>query len=151
MNPDQPRILVLSRKKPHLIFLMGLAVLSGISLAVEGGTDDPVPTWLVRLWAAFLFSTGLIALISHLQKWDRERGMHVERGALIMQAAAVLCYVMCLPVYLGWEIGPILSIIAGIWWAGTNYWEVRLIGQDLKMISAVRRVTPRTTDDSSAP
>lgn len=145
MNPDQP-ILVLSRKKPHLILFMVLVVLSGLLAFVDGGTDDSLPGWLTRVWGGFLLFSGSVALVAHLQRWDRERGMHVERGALTMQAGAVIAYGMALPVYLGWSIPAGISLLAALAWAAANFWEVYLISADLKMISTVRRLTPRRED-----
>lgn len=139
--PEQP-ILVLSRKKPHLLLILVLSVLSGIGYFVEGAVEPELPDWLARSWAGVLLVSGGFALVAHLQRWDRERGMHVERGALTIQGAAVLAYGACLPQYLGWTPSVIISIIAAIVWAGTNFWEVSLIGADLKLIAAVRSLTP---------
>lgn len=145
---DQP-ILVLSRKKPHLIFFMVLVVLSGLAYFVEGPVENEIPDWLGRTWAGFLLWSGSVALIAHLQRWDRERGMHVERGALTIQSAAVLAYGACLPQYLGWTPGTFISILAALAWAAANFAEVHLIGSDLKLISAMRRLTLPRSDNAA--
>lgn len=144
---DQP-ILVLSRKKPHLILLLILSVLSGLAYFLDGPVEPKIPQWLAQAWAVVLLFSGGLALVAHLQRWDRERGMHVERGALTLQAAAVTGYGLALPAYLGWQAQTAVSLLAAATWAGTNLWEVRLIGEDLKLISAVRRLTPRSGNAS---
>lgn len=137
--PDQP-ILVLSRKKPHLILLLILSILTGIGYFFQGPQDQEIPHWLAQTWAMMLLITGTMALIAHLTRWDRERGMYVERGALTLQAAAVSGYALALPGILGWQADTAIALLAGAAWVGTNLWEVREITKDLKLISAVRRL-----------
>lgn len=146
--PEQP-ILVLFRKKPHLIFLLVASVVSGLLVFAGGSTEADLPTWLVRAWSGVELMSGGIALIAHLQRWDRERGMRVERGSLTIQAAAVIAYGMALPVYLGWPVDVIAALIVASAWAGANLWEVRLIGADLKLIAAVRSLTPGSVNASA--
>lgn len=141
-QPPQQPILVLSRKKPHLILFMTLVVLSGLLYLIEGSVDSRIPDWLARTWACFLLFSGSVNLIAHLQGWDRERGMYVERGALWIQSAAVLAYGAALPQYLGWGLSSAVSMSAAAAWAAANLWEVFLIGGDLRLIGAVRRLTP---------
>lgn len=138
-QPPEQTILVLSRKKPHLIFLMGLGVITGLSVALGGPVDEDSPLWLSHAWAVMVGITSLVILLSHLWRWDRERGMWIERGALWIQAGGVLAYTMALPTWTGVNAPSILTIVAGAWWAGTNIWEVREIAKDLRLISAVRR------------
>lgn len=148
MQPDHPPILVLSRKKPHLILLLVLSVLSGLSI-FAGGADEPqMPNWLSHSWAAFLIISGSLALIAHLQRWDRERGMHVERGSLTIQAAAVIAYALTLPTYFGWGAPTMITFLAAAAWSGANLWEVKLISGDLQLIKAVRRITPGESNDA---
>lgn len=142
MNNDSPPILVLSRKKPHLILFLILTILSGLSFFAGGSVSGELPNWLVRSWSGFLLVSGSAALIAHLQRWDRERGMHAERGALSLQSGAVLIYGALLPVYVGWSAPILISVFAAIAWAAANLWEVWLITADLKMINAVRAITP---------
>lgn len=136
---DEQPILVLSRKKPHLLLVLVLSLISGLGLFL--GTDTGgVPLWLARVWAGQLLVSGSIAMWAHLTKTDRERGMRIERGALTLQAAAVIAYVMALPVVLGWRIDVVLALPTGAAWAVANLWEVKLISADLGLIGTVRRM-----------
>ena len=63
-----------------------------------------------------------------------------------IQSGAVLGYAACLPEYVGWGPVTVISILAAIAWSAANFWEVRLIGADLKMIAAVRRLSPGGDD-----
>lgn len=144
--PDQP-ILVLSRKKPHLILFMIIVVLSGLVVYVAPPEQTDVPDWLAHIWSWVLMATGSVALLAHLQRWDRERGMYVERGALWIQSAAVLGYGIALPNWLPWDGGLIISLVVAAAWAGFNLWEVQLIGLDLKLISVARRLASGSDRD----
>lgn len=149
---DQPTgepILVLSRKKPHLILFMIIVILSGLVVYVDPPQQTDVPDWLAHVWSWVLMITGTVSLVAHLQKWDRERGMYVERGALWIQSAGVLGYAAVLPNWLKLDGGLIISLIAAVAWAGFNLWEVQLIGSDLKMIGAVRQLTLPGGNDAS--
>ena len=147
MNPDQP-ILVLSRKKPHLILFMVLVIMSGLLAVTEGSSGGDLPDWLTRTWGALLIFSGSVALVAHVQRLDRERGMLVERGALIMQAGAVMAYGLAVPSYLGWTMPMVVTLLAALSWAAANFWEVYLIGADLKLIYATRRLSSRRYDAS---
>lgn len=144
-----PPILVLSRKKPHLILLLILSVLSGISVFLTDANPN-VPDWLSRMWGISLLLSGVTALVAHLQRTDRERGMYVERGALALQSGAVMVYVATLTSFLPWGAEIFITLLAGIAWAGANMWEVKLISSDLKMIHAIRAVTPTLEVDDAA-
>lgn len=149
---DQPTgepILVLSRKKPHLILFMIVVFFSGLIVYVDPPEQTDVPDWIAHIWSWVLMVTGSVSLIAHLQKWDRERGMYVERGSLWIQSAAVLGYASVLPNWLEWDGGLVISMIIAAAWAGFNLWEVYLIGADLKMIGAVRKLTNPGGDDAS--
>lgn len=146
-DSDQP-ILVLSRKKPHLIFILVLCLLSGLGIFITGSDDPELPDWITRSWAGFLLVSSMVALGAHFQKWDRERGMYVERGALTIQSAAVLAYGATLPQYLGWNAEVFFSIAAMVTFAAANLWEVQLIGADLKLIATVRSMGARSADAS---
>lgn len=139
LGRDQP-ILVLSRKKPHLILIMLASLLTGVVVFGGGSLDPHVPGWLARLWGGTAGVTGALALLAHLQRWDRERGMYVERGTLLIQSGAVLGYGLALVGLLGWGVDAVASGVLALAWAGANMWEVRLIGTDLRTIAAVRRL-----------
>lgn len=145
---DQPppgqKILVLSRRKPHLMLILLLSILSGISIFVS----EPVPglpSWLQQAWATSCMLSGIGALIAHLQKWDRERGMYAERGMLIIQSAAVITYALSLPSLLGWTSDVVIALITAALWSGANLWEVKLISDDIGMLSTARKLKRRVT------
>lgn len=143
MHPTNhsPPILVLSRKKPHLIFIQLLVVLSGIS-AFLGDAAEGVPSWLTHAWGVALLFTGAASLISHLQRLDRERGMYVERGALSLQSGVVLLYAGAITAYASHDALLVIAMLTAISWSASNMWEVKLISNDLKMINAMRAITP---------
>lgn len=141
-------ILVLSRKKPHLILFMIIVILSGLVVFVDPPAETDVPDWLAHVWSVLLLVTGSLGLLAHLQRWDRERGMYVERGTLTIQSAAVICYGAILPVWIPWGGGLVISLLAAAAWAGFNMWEVVLIGRDLDLIATVRKMGARSIDAS---
>ena len=138
---DEQPILVLSRKKPHLLFIMVASVLTGAVVFLGGSVNEEIPGWLARLWGGMALGTGAVALLAHLQRWDRERGMYVERGSLLIQSGAVLGYGCAIVGLLGWNVDAVGALATALAWAGANLWEVRLIGADLRIISSVRKLT----------
>ena len=146
-DEEQPQpILVLSRKKPHLILFMIIVILSGLVVFVDPPEQTDVPDWLAKAWAGLLLATGSISLLAHIQRLDRERGMYVERGMLTIQSAAVVCYAAALPTWIPWDGGLVISMVAATAWAGFNMWEVFLIGKDLQLIAAARSLGARSSD-----
>ena len=137
---DEQPILVLSRKKPHLMLIMLASLMTAVVVFGGGSLDERLPVWLQQLWGGTSGATGALALLAHLQRWDRERGMFVERGLLLVQSGAVLGYGLAIVGLLGWNVDAISSLVLALAWAGANLWEVRLIGTDLRLISAVRRL-----------
>lgn len=145
LPPDMP-LLILSRRKPHLILIMSLGVLTGVSVLLGGEIDETVPRWIGYTWAGALSISSFFVLLGNLARLDREKGMHVERGALTMQTAAVLAYGFCIMLYSGWHAGPVLSLLASWIWGGINLWEVKLITVDLRMLNVLRDSVARRTD-----
>lgn len=125
---------------------MIIVILSGLAVFVGASEDTDVPDWLAHVWAVLLLATGSLGLLAHLQRWDRERGMYVERGMLTIQSAAVVCYGAILPVWLPWDGSLVISLLAAAAWAGFNLWEVVLIGKDLDLIATVRKMGARSAD-----
>lgn len=136
---NQP-IIILSRRKPHLILLLILSILTGVSVVLNGAPEERLPDWIEYLWGGALFFSGGITLLAHLQRWDREKGMGVERGALTLQSAAVITYGLMLPAYLGWTAETALSLLATVSWAWANLWEVKLITADLKLLATMHQL-----------
>lgn len=131
-------ILVLSRQKPHLVFVLGLSILSGVGFAVapEKSVDPDVPLIAQQVWAGVVSITGLLGLLGILwQRWSVERGMLLERGSLLIQSGAIVIYAVVIVVYLGW--GATIAVLVAIWWIGTNIWEARLIRKDLERMEEV--------------
>lgn len=131
-------ILVLSRQKPHLVFVLGLSILSGVGFAVapEKSVDPDVPLIAQQVWAWTISTTGLLGLLGILwQRWSVERGMLLERGALLVQSGVVVVYAGVIVAYLGW--GATVSVAVALWWVVTNIWEARLIRRDLERMEEV--------------
>lgn len=141
-SPVQQPVVVLSRRKPHLIFILVLSVITGVSIFI-GNTDSEIPLWLQRIWAGSCSISGALALIAHLQRWDRERGMFAERGALVMQCAAIIAYVLALPIYIHDVESVAVAFATAAAWVGANLWEVKLISTDLEMINAAFKMKRR--------
>jgi hypothetical protein len=134
-------IVVLSRQKPHEVFLFGLAVLSGLAILL--GLSEPtsltrdLPSWVLPVWAWCLLTSSLAGLGGMLYRRDRERGMGIERGALVMQTGMVLMYGLLLVAINGWQ--AVIAAGAALVWASTNLWEAKLISADLRAIALARR------------
>lgn len=149
-STHSPPIVVLARKKPHLILFEIVVFLSGLSVFVTDPGNE-VPAWLNRMWGATLIATSMMILIGHLQRLDRERGLYVERAAFSLQSGLVLLYVGLIIAYARTEAAQlIIAIITALAWAVTNMWEVKLITTDLKTIDAVRALTPNPPHEPEA-
>lgn len=127
-------VLVLSRQKPHLILFLVLSLLSGIGYLASDPKENPgsgkLPAHVSSTWAWLLVVTGLIGLAGIVwQRWHVERGMLVERGALLLQSGAVVVYAGFLAGYHPPQWA--LSVTAAAVWSGINIWEARLIKRDL--------------------
>lgn len=131
-------ILVLSRQKPHLVFVLGLSILSGLALVVtpEESVDPDLPLIVQQVWAGVISTTGLLGLGGIVwQRWNVVRGLLLERGSLLIQSAAVTIYAGVIVSYLGW--GSVIPVAVALWWVVTNVWEALLIKRDLRRIEEV--------------
>lgn len=146
-SPVHQPVVVLSRRKPHLIFILVLSILTGVSIFL-GEVDPDFPVWLQRVWGAACSISGAVTLVAHLQGWDRERGMYAERGGLIIQCAAIVAYILALPLYLKLDTELVIAYITAACWVGANMWEVKLISADLGMIGAARKLRGRVVNAS---
>lgn len=138
---DRSPVIVLSRQKPHMLLLLILGILTGVS--IFAGTYDPnamerdLPEWVVQIWGGCLLGSGVIAIFGHLGwRRNRMRGMLIERGALLIQAGMVLLYGTVLVGMFGWA--ATLSGGATLCWAGAHIWESQLIKRDLRMLARMQ-------------
>lgn len=138
-EPSAAPILVLSRRKPHFMLIAVASIMTGIVAFGGGSLDHRIPVWLQQTWGGTAGVTGALSLLAHLQRWDRERGMYVERGTLCIQSGAVLGYGVALVGLLGWNVDAVSSLVIALAWAGANLWEVKLIGSDLGLINEIRK------------
>lgn len=139
MSRSRSHLLVLSRRKPHLILFMILSALSGLAYflgpAESGAINSEMPSWVQPAWAVCLLFSGTIGIYGALIYRSRlVKGMMVERGALLIQSGAVVFYGGALVIASGWA--GTISAGAAIAWAGANIWEAKLITQDLKLIAS---------------
>lgn len=130
-------VLVLKRQKPHLILFMVLSVLSGLAYFIGPAESEAMlkelPDWVPLAWAMVLLISGLLGLGGIIwQRWRVERGMLLERGALLIQAGAVSLYGGSLLLANGWAAALVVGATAA--WAIANVWEARLIRQELLSI-----------------
>lgn len=138
---DRRPVIVLSRQKPHLLLLLVLGILSGVSILL--GTYDPntmesqLPEVVVQAWGGCLLASSIIAMLGHLGfRRNRVRGMRIERGALLIQSGMILLYGLILVGMFGWA--ATISGGAMLSWAGANVWESQLIKRDLRMLARMR-------------
>src|SRR5258705_6434498 len=118
---DWKPFIVLSRQKPHMLLLLVLGILSGVSILTN--TYDPstmeqqLPSWAISVWGGCLLGSSVIAMLGHLGfRRNRMRGMRIELGALLIQAGMVLLYGSVLAIMFRWD--ATLSGGATLAWAG---------------------------------
>lgn len=141
-DPPLPRVIVLSRQKPHLFLFQFLAILTGLQILAgpdeRGAMEREVPGMIQVGWAWGLTISGALTLAAHMaRRFDPDRYMGIECGALLIQAGMVLLYGTVLFVVAGWA--ATLSGGLALAWAAANIWEVRLIRRDLQLIVKARR------------
>lgn len=127
-------VLVLSRQRPHLILFLVLSVLTGVAYYTTTSQPSPIPPWLAQAWAIVLGVTGCMGLAGIAwQRWHLERGMLLERGALMLQSGFVVAYVGLAGRYVPAGEWVLLLVIAAVW-AFVNLWEARLLARDLSRL-----------------
>lgn len=126
-------VLILKRQQPFLLFFLVLTTLSGVGVIAAAPQPSKLPHHVTYGWAWCLLVTGLLGLVGVAwQRWSVLRGMLFVRGALMMQAGAVV-------VYAGFLIGYrapqwFLSIIAAAVWVWACLAEARLLRKDIGLI-----------------
>jgi hypothetical protein len=140
-NP-RPIVLVTGRQRPHEVLLLVLSVLVGAGYSF--GAPPPasvaalMPSWLVHVWAGGLLVSGVTGLAS-LAGGPRlvERRMHLEIGAMLIGAAALMLSTEATIQYAA-EAGVLpragLAAGFGVAWTGANLWRAIQIRFDLRTL-----------------
>lgn len=128
-------VIILKRQQPFLLFFLVLTTLSGAAFLLSPGTGDSgqLPPYVTHGWAWCLLLTGALGLVGVAwQRWGAMRGILLVRGALMLQAGAVV-------VYAGFLIGHQveqwhLSTLAAAVWVWACLAEARLLRKDIGLI-----------------
>lgn len=128
-------VIVLKRQQPFLLFFLALTTLSGLGFLLSPDTGDSreLPPYVTHGWAWCLLVTGALGLVGVAwQRWRVLRGILIVRGALMLQAGAVVAYA-------GFLIGHRvpqwqLSTLAAAVWVWACLAEARLLRKDIGLI-----------------
>jgi hypothetical protein len=121
-------------RHPIVIFMLGLLIFSGFSVAfgapAPGSVNEALPRWGVQLWGGSLFFGGVSVLIG--LKMQEYLGKRSVSGALLEQvgmstlAAAGTLYSVAAVAVAGWPAlipaGLVLGLAAA---CGYRWWQIR--------------------------
>jgi hypothetical protein len=134
-----PDVVVVSRHKPHELFFFVLSIITGLAYVIasppQGSILKELHPYLAAAWSWSLLVSGICGVVGYCWRKHAERGMEIERGALVMQVGAIGIYASALFANVGGR-----ALFAGgiaIAWAGANAWEAWLITKSLRRIREV--------------
>ena len=135
-----PVVVVAGRHRPHELMLLAVSVILGVAYILgapqPGSLAESLPGWMFTGWALVMLASGTLGLIGCFWR-DADLGMEIERGAMVMQAGAIVLYTSGLFAYAGTRAlasGGIAAV-----WAGANAWRAVQITRDLR---AIDRASP---------
>lgn len=137
MTRPRPIVIVTGRHRPHEQLLLAYSALVGAAYLASGAPDPPsmsalLSTTAIAAWAVGLATSGVVGLVGCW--WRGERGLGLEMGGLLINAAALVVYSTA-----AFTAGGMKALLPGgivLAWACANVWRA---AQAFRDINELRR------------
>lgn len=131
-----PVVVIAGRYRPHELCLLALSVYIGVLDLVAPPKGSPVtllPAVVQYPALAALVVSGVAGLAGCFWRWNPERGLRVEQGALLLGTGALSILYAAIFSVVGWRIGLTSAPTTAAWMAA-NLWRAGQIHAELRRL-----------------
>lgn len=134
-------LVLLGGQRPHELLLLVLSVITGVTNLIAPPPGSPMtalPDPMRISWAFGMILSGLAGLLGCLWRWNAERGLLIEQGAMLLGAGMLLILWAAITALIDWRRG-LLSAGTILFWMVANLWRAAQIRADLRRLRQLRR------------